>query len=99
ILYTARALDDVAVLETNLVPWEQAEVLLWGLLAEIVAFDPQLAAEGELSYACFWVVRVKGRLAGFRLTLWVVGDHQFQRVEHSDRARRDRVEVVAQRLF
>src|SRR5690554_464905 len=29
ILYTARALDDVAVLETNLVPWEQAEVLLW----------------------------------------------------------------------
>src|SRR5690606_3741364 len=75
------------------------EVLFGRLFAEVVAFYPERACEGETAHAGIRVVRVGRRLAGFTLAFRVVGDDELERVEHGDGTRCNRIEVVAQRLF
>ena len=89
------ALDDVGVLQTHLLARSQTLELLFSHLHEVAALYPELAAEGDGMRAVGLVFRVVDGLHLFRLTLGIVGEHQFDGVEHGTDAGGLFVQVVA----
>ena len=82
-----------------MLPGEQAEVALARHFHEVFLLDPQFARDREGARAALRMVRVHRRAALLRLAFREVVDDQLERTQHGDRARRLRVEVVAQRAF
>ena len=95
ILCAASALHDVGVLQTYLLARSHAEEFFRSILHEVVALDPKIAREGDGVCAVSLVLRVVNSLHLLSLTLRIVGDDEFNRVEHSRHAQRTLVQILA----
>src|SRR5699024_12506632 len=78
----AGAPHDITVFEPDRIPREESEIALGRVFAEVVAFYPELAAEGEFTLTGVGLVRVQRRVADLGLTYGVVGNDQIDRVQH-----------------
>jgi hypothetical protein len=97
--------DHIAVAQTHRLagravgPERQAKVIGGRVVHEVVGVDPQFARELERAGAEFRQMRVHRYVHFLGLVGRVVVEHQLDRLQHRDRARRTCIEVVAQRLF
>ena len=82
ILFATRAFDDIGVLQAHFAFWFEAEELLRCVFHEVVSFDVEFTAEGDVMLAVFrflWVILRRERLC---LSFWIVGQNQFDGVQH-----------------
>ncbi len=75
--------DEVSVHQAHFFARGEAVILGWRHFCEVLAFDPKLASKrhlsGTTSFRILWEV---GDLKIFHLTLGVVGQHDFQRLQY-----------------
>src|SRR5262249_26706214 len=93
------ALDDVGGTQTNLGAGRQPEILLWGAVAEVVALDPQLAAERDLSRAGGGVFGIVDGIQLLDLALGVVGNDELEGAEDGHAPLGAAVEILADAML
>jgi len=81
------------------VPGESLKKLLRRVFHEIVAFDVELAAEGDAARAGGGIVRMVDGFELFALTFRIILDHDFQRPQHRHAPQRRPVELLANAEF
>ena len=74
-------LDDIAVLESHLFARSESEELLGSIFHEVVALNPQFAAELNLVGAVCLVLGVVDDLVGLGYSFGEVGDDEFHGVD------------------
>ena len=73
--------DNIAMLQTNLALWLQAEELLWGILHKVLLLNVQLTAKWHIAVAALGRMVLSQHI--FLLALWIVGDNYLQWVQDS----------------
>src|SRR5690554_7201040 len=95
VFFIVLALNDVGAFEADFATGAQAEILLGRLFHEVVALDVNLATEGQFTGAHRFVLGVVHGFHHLHLSLGIVGNDDFHRVEHSIYAHGPLVEVLA----
>ena len=96
VLHTAGAGDEIGTLEAHLVA--RIETFVFGRrnLFKVLTLHIEGAGEGDLSRAGGFILRVVFHGDGFALPLGIVGDGQFDRIEHCHNALCVVVQILAQ---
>ncbi|CNT75841.1 Uncharacterised protein [Salmonella enterica subsp. enterica serovar Bovismorbificans] len=99
ILLYALRFNDVGITQTHFFAHHQTLVLLVRFFAEICAIDPDLTAKRHFTAAHLRFIRMVRHGNHFALTLRVVFDNQFYRIDYRHCARRVFVQIFANAGF
>ncbi len=95
----SRALDDVGPFQAHFPVGSEAEEFLGRILHEVFTLDVDFAREWHLVVACLGCLGVVFHLDHLDLSLGVVGNDYFDRVDDRHASGRNTVEVVAHGIF
>src|SRR5690606_1462531 len=93
------AFDEISMLQTHLIAREQAEILAWRVLHEVLALNINFPGERDLAMAHFRVLAVVLSFEQFGLPFRVVRDYDFKRVKDSHRSWRLQLQILADEMI
>ena len=82
ILGASGTLHNIGIFQTNLLAGSHAEELLWSIFHEVATLYPQILAEGNGVCTVSLVLRIVDSFHFLALSLRIVGDNEFHRVEY-----------------
>jgi len=90
---------DISVFQANFLAGSHTEKFLRSIFHKVFPFDPQLAAEFDRMATCRQIFRIVDRLHLFHLPFRIIGDNEFNRVQHGRYTGCTSIEVFADGTF
>jgi len=91
--------DEITVAQTDFPAGRQAVKLFGRVFHKVVPLDVQYFGEGNLACSGGWIFRIVNRFEHFSLSVRIIGQDDFERIEDGHDTRRGFVEVFAQAVF
>ena len=99
VLHEIVTLDDIAIAQPDFIPGIQAVVAFGRRLAEVVLFDPELAAKGHRSRACVSILGVVDGFQELHLALGIVRQHQLEGAHDRHHAQSRPIQILPNVIF
>ena len=87
-------LDDIAIPQPDFIAGIQTVVAFGRRLAEVILFDPELAAKGYGSHARVRVLGVVDRFQELHLAFGIVGQHQLEGAQDRHHTQRRPIQIL-----